>query len=213
MRAKLFAPLSFVAASFTALSLVACGGADDGTLTVGEHGYAPAPTGTGTSQGSGSNSTASTSGGADAGNGHNTGHDAGTSPPPPPPPPPPPATLGVQSLTLVDTSKVDTKGAPITGFDPIPNGATISLAKVGTELSIRANVGSAVTGSVDFVYGDTTTTDDAPPFVMCGDDGAGNITPCKLDPGTYTVVSRAYSGQDSTGLVGKTATVTFTITP
>ena len=182
------------------LTTAACGGDDSGgTLTAGEHGYAPAPE----SDGGPTTTSATGSDGGHAADGAPAmARDANV------------PQLGVLSLTLLDASVTgQIKGAPVAGFDPIANGATMSLAKVGSQLSVRANVDNVPVGSVEFQYDDQDTTENKPPFMLCGNDGAGGVTDCKLAAGPHTVIARAYSGPDRTGLVGKTVSISFTLTP
>jgi len=63
-------------------------------------------------------------------------------------PTPTPAAQVVQDFTLINA----TTQAPVSGDDPIPNGATINLAQTGSSLNIRANTLPTIVGSVVFGY-------------------------------------------------------------
>ncbi len=94
------------------------------------------------------------------------------------------------TFTLLDTN-VNTivDGEPVSGWDPIPEGSMIDLAKVGSALSIRANTTPALVGSVTFVLdGVTTHTEGAVPYTECSDNGAGTITPCVYSLGPHMLV-------------------------
>lgn len=121
------------------------------------------------------------------------------------------------TFSLLDTN-VNTliMGEPVSGFDPISEGATIDLAKVGTGLSIRANTTPAVVGSVVFVLDGTLTphTENAVPYTMCGDNGAGTINPCPLGVGPHVLVITPYStagGVDGGGSAMPGTTLYFTV--
>jgi hypothetical protein len=118
----------------------------------------------------------------------------------------------ILSFTLLDASQTGLLGVAVSGFDPIPANATISLGQVGT-LSIRANVGTNTIGSIGFSYNGTNHTENAAPYVLCGDDGAGTMTNCNLAAGTLQVTATPYSAADLGGTAGIPRTVTITITP
>src|ERR1044072_8713928 len=96
----------------------------------------------------------------------------------------------------------------------ITNGATISLSKY--DLS-KANIRAVVTSDVKSVKFELsgkqskTSTDDAAPFALHGDDGDGNFYYGNWNPpatGTYTLKATPYSGTTA----GTAKTITFTIT-
>jgi hypothetical protein len=119
----------------------------------------------------------------------------------------------IQSFTLLDTSQTGAvAGTAVTGFDPIPANATISLAQVGT-LSIRANLGANTVGSIGFAYNGINHTENGAPYVLCGDDGAGTITNCNLTAGKLQLTATPYSAADLGGTAGTPRTVTINITP
>lgn len=117
------------------------------------------------------------------------------------------------TFTLIDanvTGIVD--GSPVTGFDPITEGATISLAAAGTALSIRANI--PATGSVAFALDAAYThTENATPYMLCGDNGAGTITSCAnvLTVGKHTLTATPYTAANLGGTPGTPATIDFVI--
>ena len=126
------------------------------------------------------------------------------------------APLGeVLSLTLVDTSITNQiAGSPVAGYDPLKNNSTFSLGTVGTQLSIRANINpTATVASVLFAYDAVNHTENATPWTLCGDDGAGTITNCNLTAGTHTLTVTTYTQAAMAGTAGTPYTITFTITP
>ena len=117
-------------------------------------------------------------------------------------------------FTLIDTSITTVvDGSPVTGYDPIAQGAIINLAVTGSALSIRANTGTVV-GSVGFALDATYThTEDYAPYTLCGDNGAGVITSCAsiLTVGKHTLTATPYSLPDLGGTPGTPMTLDFTI--
>jgi hypothetical protein len=94
----------------------------------------------------------------------------------------------------------------------ITNGATISLSKLQlSKTNIRAVVSSGT--SVKFELSgkqSKTSTDDAAPFALHGDDGDGNFFYGNWNPpatGIYTLKATPYSGTTA----GTAKTITFTI--
>jgi hypothetical protein len=119
-------------------------------------------------------------------------------------------------FTLVNTAVTGVvDGAPVAGFDPIVEGATIDLTKTGTLLSVRLNPAlGAVIGSVGFALDATYThTENTAPYFLCSDDGAGTISSCAtiLLPGKHTLSATPYSGATLTGTAGTPVTLDFTI--
>ena len=215
------AALAIGVASLAAI-MMACGGEDPASLQRAPGGYAnsaattdPAPSASTTA--STSASAAPTSppavAGVDAGATGDASADASADVSQPVDAAPP-SELAVESLSLLDTAVTNVvEGSPVLGYDPILAGATISLATVGTQLSMRANVGGLPVGSVDFLYDGVEHTENAAPFTLCGDNGAGVVTNCNLVAGAHTVVATAYSGPNRVGVVGKSFTLHLTLTP
>jgi hypothetical protein len=118
-------------------------------------------------------------------------------------------------FTLIDTAITTIiEGSPVTNFDPIPPGATINLAHVGSALSIRANTVPVLVGSVAFALDATYThTETAAPYFLCSDNGAGVVTSCAtvLTVGAHTLTATPYSGAALTGDAGAPITLAFTI--
>jgi hypothetical protein len=118
-------------------------------------------------------------------------------------------------FTLVNTTITTIiDGSPITNFDPIPAGATINLAHVGTAISIRANTVPALVGSVAFALDATYThTESTAPYFLCSDDGTGTITSCAtiLTVGAHTLTATPYSAAGLAGDAGAPFTLAFTI--
>src|SRR6185436_11694143 len=102
------------------------------------------------------------------------------------------AAYSVTSMTLFNADN-DTV---VTGFDPIPNNATISYAAVGTmNISVRCNTAGTI-GSVKFTLDATDNyhTEGAAPYAMQGDNGAGDYTAIApvLAAGAHTVKCTPY---------------------
>jgi hypothetical protein len=119
------------------------------------------------------------------------------------------------TFTLIDTSVTGlVDGSPVAGFDPIAEGSTITLATTGTALSIRANLPATGVGSVGFAVDATYThTENATPYMLCGDNGAGTITSCAnvLVAGKHSLTATPYSAAALGGTAGTPATLSFTI--
>jgi polysaccharide lyase-like protein len=122
-----------------------------------------------------------------------------------------PTTLGVVSFSLVNSA---TEKDVLT----ITDGATITLSALGlTKANVRAVTTSDVSGSVKFELSgkeSKTSTDNAAPFALHGDDGLGNYFYGNWNPpaaGTYTLKATPYSGDNGSGTAGTPKTITFTI--
>jgi hypothetical protein len=118
--------------------------------------------------------------------------------------------LSIVSFTLIDTSQnTGVNGTPVPGYDPIPDKSTITLGAL--QLSVRANIGTTPVGSVGFMYDAINHTENAAPYMLCGDDGAGNIVNCNLLDGTHTLTATPYSAAALGGTPGTPYTITFTL--
>ncbi|OQP57722.1 hypothetical protein A3860_08815 [Niastella vici] len=100
----------------------------------------------------------------------------------------------------------------------ITDGQTISLSALGvTKCNIRAYTNTSVVGSVKFELSGTqskTSTDNAAPFALMGDNGAGNFYYGNWNPpalGTYTLKATPYTLDNASGSAGTSKTITFTI--
>lgn len=126
---------------------------------------------------------------------------------------PTPSTSGsaISSFTLVDAA---TEKDALT----ITNGMTIGLSQLAnTKLNIRANTASSSVKSIKFELSGAqskTFIDNALPYALHGDNGAGNYYYGNWNPpakGTYTLKATPYSGSNATGTAGTPYTITFTI--
>ena len=113
----------------------------------------------------------------------------------------------VSSFTLMnaDTDR------PISGFDPMPDGATLDFSKLSTRnLNIRANAGNA--GSVRFALDGNKNyrTENNGPFALAGNSGS-NYFAWTPSAGKRTLTATAYSGSNASGQAGKTKTITFNV--
>ncbi|MEO0470547.1 MAG: DUF4397 domain-containing protein [Bacteroidota bacterium] len=122
--------------------------------------------------------------------------------------------LGILDFTLID-AQADTV---ITAYDPIPDGAMIDLAAVGTDrLNVRANlcpgfgagsIGFDVSGSQSY-----NTTDNNKPFALFRDNGNGNFyiwpKPRPKVGESYSLTATAYSAKHQKGTAGTPQSVNF----
>jgi hypothetical protein len=120
----------------------------------------------------------------------------------------------VTSFTLLNTTITTVvAGSPVTGYDPIVEGAVIDLAQTGSNLSIRANTTPTIVGSVALsMDGTYSRTENNWPYTLCGDDQNGTIQNCNFTPGAHTLTATPYSSSNLSGLTGKPLTLTFTVT-
>jgi hypothetical protein len=118
--------------------------------------------------------------------------------------------MAVQSFTLInaDTDK------PIAGFDPLPNNATLNLARLPTRnLSIRVNTNPTKVGSVQFTLDDAMLrVENTAPYAIAGDNGGTDYLPWTPALGTHTLIATPYSGSKATGTAGTPLTVSYTVT-
>ena len=121
------------------------------------------------------------------------------------------ATSGQQiaSLRLVN---VDTT-QPIAGFDPLPDGVTLTLSALPPHFTMEALTAPAVVGSVVFVV------DSAPPHVEKGapytvNMGAGTSQwgPWYPSVGSHVVRVTPYTLSGGNGQAGQTKTLAFVVT-
>jgi len=114
----------------------------------------------------------------------------------------------VHSLTLInaDTDK------PVAGYDPIPNGATLDLAKLPTRrLNIRANTTPSRVGSVRFsLDGRVTRTENGAPYAFANNTGA-NYHAWTPPLGMHTVSATPYSLSGARGTAGTARSMRFTV--
>lgn len=100
------------------------------------------------------------------------------------------------TLTLIDADS----DQPITGFNPLSNGAVINLAALSSpRINVRANV---TAGSVRFTWSGAesgTQVESVVPFALKGDSG-GNYNPWTPAVGTYTWRAEAFSASGASGI-------------
>ena len=132
---------------------------------------------------------------------------------PAPSPSPAPAPGGpIAGLALVNAGNAQ----PISGFNPIANGATINLSSLPTSaLSIFATpAASASIGSVLFSLdaGSYTHVEGGAPYSLCG-DAATSATACPqlTVTGNHSLTATAYSGAAQTGSVLGSLTISFAV--
>jgi hypothetical protein len=119
----------------------------------------------------------------------------------------------VSSFTLIDAEADKDIRAVV-------NGEEINLAQLPSRrLSIRVNTSPATVGSVKMVLRHNgqvtkTYTDNAAPYALHGDNGAGDYYASIWSPpatGAYTLEATPYSGANASGTAGTPLTISFTI--
>lgn len=117
-----------------------------------------------------------------------------------------PSTLKVESFSLIDVRT----NQPISGYDPIIDGAIINSNALGTDaVNLRANA-SNDTQSVMFKHnGEIIRTENVAPYAIASDNSAGQYNTWQLGYGAHTVEATAYSVDGGQGQAGATSTVTF----
>jgi hypothetical protein len=122
-----------------------------------------------------------------------------------------PAPSTMMSFTLINAET----NQPITGFDPLPDGATLDLTQLPSQrLNIRANITTDGIGSVQFVFNDTVIhTENTPPFSFPGDRNHGQDYLALTLPGAglYTLTATAYPEPDGRGTANISASISFTV--
>lgn len=117
----------------------------------------------------------------------------------------------VRSLTLVNA---DTD-QPVPGFDPIPDGGTIDLTRVGRRLNIRATVDGDPVGAVRFGLDGNAAyhTEHFAPYTLAGDaDGGRDYLPWTPTAGRHVVRVTADRTSGDTGTAGSTFELSVTVT-
>ncbi len=108
----------------------------------------------------------------------------------------------VESFTLINS---DTK-QPITGFDPIVEGAEINLSNLPTKnINIRANLNPTIVGSVILTLNGSNATENISPYDFYG-NGSGN-----LSVGQHTISATPFTLTQGNGEKGMTLTINFTV--
>ena len=107
------------------------------------------------------------------------------------------------SLINTDTNK------PISGFDPIPNGAVLDLKALPTRnLNIRANAAGAE--SVRFELDGNVRIESSVPYALAGDTG-GSFKAWTPSVGVHKLVATPYSENYAKGTAGTPLTLSFTV--
>jgi hypothetical protein len=89
---------------------------------------------------------------------------------------------------------------------------TISLRNLGASgISIQALTNSG-TKSVKFVSAGVSHTENSVPYAFLGNSGSV-YKPWTPKVGVYSITATGYSASNSSGIAGKSLTVTITITP
>lgn len=117
----------------------------------------------------------------------------------------------VDSFTLINA---DTD-QPISGYDPIPDGAVLNYATLPTlNLNIRANTTPGVVGSVKFsrksVNSSSGLTDNTAPYAAWGYSN-GDYKAHLFGLGVYTYTATPYTGANASGTAGTAKAVHFNV--
>ncbi len=102
---------------------------------------------------------------------------------------------------------------PIPEFDPLVDGATLTLSRLPTRnLNIRADTSPPAMGSVSFSWDGTEEfrIEDSPPFAFAGNDDS-DYHAWTPTPGSHTLAATPFSGHKATCLRGKARTIRFTV--
>jgi glucose/arabinose dehydrogenase len=119
-------------------------------------------------------------------------------------------TPAVTSFTLINA---DTD-QPISGYNPIPSGATLNLATLPSRrLNIRANTAGTI-GSVRFAYDGNSSykTENYKPYAIGGDANNGaDYLPWTPAVGSHTLTATPYSALNAGGSSGAGNTIVFNV--
>lgn len=129
----------------------------------------------------------------------------------------PPAGIAVLSFSLMNA---DTD-QPIAGFDPIPDGAVVNLAKLPTRnLNVRANTTPGRVGCVQFGLdgNENFNTEREAPYALATSGGPpGDFSPWTPAAGTRVVTATPWTGppapgkKGGTGQAGASLTIRFQV--
>ena len=122
--------------------------------------------------------------------------------------PQPSAVQAVNSFTVVNA---DTGTELVTVTSAAPAFAASSSVSIAStpRINIRANVSN--TSSVVFTEGSSSRTESAAPYAFAGDSG-GVYTPWTPAVGVYVIKATPFSASGGTGMAGRVATLTLTVT-
>ena len=122
-----------------------------------------------------------------------------------PPPPPPTSAPGVTGVTLVNAATDQDVG-------PLADGTVIDQSVAGDQLTVRAGLTNAPSGSLKFVLdGGHTQVESAAPYSLFGDDPGPDYLPGPLPAGNHQLVITPYAGAGATGTAGAPYAINFTV--
>ncbi len=136
-----------------------------------------------------------------------------TSTPLPTSTPAPTPTPSGQFISVVHLINTDTN-TPISGSDPLTNGAVLQLSNLPPNFAIYAATSPASVGSVNFNLnsGSYTHTESFSPYCINGKNTTTNIcNPWHPTVGSYTLTITPYSSSGGGGTVGTPTTINFTV--
>ena len=124
-------------------------------------------------------------------------------------PTPTPSAQAVASFTLINT---DTN-QPVSGYDPIANGAVINTGSIGmTHLNVRANTQPSTVGSLRFGLDSNANfrIENTAPYSLFGDNN-GIYYAGSFSTGQHTLTGTPYTAASAKGTAGTALTISFTV--
>lgn len=120
-----------------------------------------------------------------------------------------PALPAVLGLTLIDA---DT-GLPVPGYDPIPQGATLTLSKLPRRLNMRADTRPERVGSVLFALDDNPRfqVQNGLPYSAFGGAAGRWWAWENPKPGPHVLTATPFTGAKASGLAGRPFTLRFIV--
>jgi hypothetical protein len=126
-----------------------------------------------------------------------------------PAPAPTPTNSVKPAVTTVSLIDANTDSA-VSGYSTVNSGETIDLAKFSTRSLNFLAKGNSNTDSVKFTFNGKTRIETNEPWAAFGDD-QGDMRGQALAPGTYTLTTQAFSGDNATGTAGSVQTFTLNV--
>jgi hypothetical protein len=112
----------------------------------------------------------------------------------------------VVGFTLFDAES----GDPVPGFDPIPDNAILTLARLPKKINIRVHTSPAAPGSLRFEIDGMSRVENAPPFEVASEFGR-NPFAWPPAPGAHALTATPYAGRDGGGAAGAALTLHFRV--
>lgn len=120
--------------------------------------------------------------------------------------PPAPRVTATYTLIDADTDK------PVPGFDPMPPGAVVDLARIGTrKIDVRINLSGKVASLRTVINGGKPHVENSPPFSFTENSVAGGFAGWTPTAGPQTLTVTPYAEKSGKGSAGDTLSFTFTV--